>query len=217
MSVSLLVIAKVPTPGRSKTRLSPPLTLDQAAQLAEAALLDTIGAVAAAPTDGRRVLVLDGPADAWRLPGWRVVAQRGGGLDERLANAFADVGGPALLVGMDTPQADADLIGASATTLMHPGVDAVIGPTPDGGFWAIGLREPRRAVFAGVPMSTAHTCSAQLDRLRSLGLSVRELPMIRDVDTFEDAVAVAPLAPASRFAEAFARMVVTSRPVGARS
>lgn len=179
--------------------------------------MDTLDAVVAAPIQARRVLVLDGHPEGWRLPGWSVVTQRGRGLDERLANGFADVGGPALLIGMDTPQIDADLIGTSATTLLQPGVDAVIGPTPDGGFWAIGLREPNRAVFAGVPMSTAHTCAAQRDRLRSLGLSVRVLPTIRDVDTFEDAVAVAPLAPESRFAEAFARMAATSPPVGARS
>ena len=73
------------------------------------------------------MLVLDGPVGDWLAPGVEVVAQRGGGLDERLAHAFADVGGPALLVGMDTPQVTpADLARGSAAS--GAGDDAVLGP-----------------------------------------------------------------------------------------
>jgi glycosyltransferase A (GT-A) superfamily protein (DUF2064 family) len=101
--MKLLVIAKAPEPGRSKTRLCPPCSPEQAAALAEAALTDTLRAVAATPAD-ERVLVLDGTPGDWLPEGFRVVPQRGDGLDERLAAAFADAGGPALLIGMDTPQ-----------------------------------------------------------------------------------------------------------------
>ena len=210
MSVSLLVIAKAPAPGRSKTRLCPPLTLEQAALIAEAALIDTLEAMVAAPIGGRRVIVLDGAPDPWRSPSWDVVPQRGRGLDERLANAFADTGGPALLVGMDTPQVSGALLAMSAETLLRPGVDAVIGGTPDGGYWAIGLREADPAVFLGIPMSTSRTLAAQRRRLRSLGLTVRDLPTLRDVDTFDDAACVAPLAPATHFARAFGAIVEPS-------
>src|SRR5690606_12164251 len=100
---TLLVIAKEPRPGRVKTRLTPPFTPGQAARLAEAALTDTLHAVAAAPAL-RRVLVLDGSPGPWLPPGFDVVPQGTGGLDERLADAFAPCGGPALPLGLDTPQ-----------------------------------------------------------------------------------------------------------------
>jgi len=100
---TLLVIAKEPVAGRVKTRLVPPCTPEQAAALAEAALADTLHAVLAVPAR-RRVLVLDGEPGPWLPPGFDVMPQCGGGLDERLAGAFAAISGPALLVGMDTPQ-----------------------------------------------------------------------------------------------------------------
>lgn len=99
---TLLVIAKEPRPGWVKTRLTPPFTASEAAALARAALADTLSAVAAAPAS-RRVLVLDGTPGPWLPPGFDVVPQCAGGLDERLAGAFAGCDGPALLIGMDTP------------------------------------------------------------------------------------------------------------------
>ena len=106
---ALLVIAKDPRPGHCKTRLCPPCRPEQAAQLAAAALADTLAVVAATPA-ARRVLVLDGDPARWRGAGLEIVPQHGDGLAQRLANAFADVGGPALLVGMDTPQLSAELL-----------------------------------------------------------------------------------------------------------
>ncbi len=203
MSAALMVLAKAPRPGRSKTRLCPPCTPRDAAALARAALADTLDAVLATPA-ARRVLVLDGPVGDWLAPGIEVVAQRGAGLDERLAHAFADVGGPALLVGMDTPQVTRGDLARGLERLAAPGVDAVLGPAADGGYWAIGLREAQPRAFLGVPMSTARTGRAQHARLRGLGLRVALLPALRDVDRIADARAVAALAPAGRFARALA-------------
>ncbi len=217
MSVALLVIAKAPAAGRSKTRLCPPCTPTEAALLAEAALLDTLEAAEGVSSTGRRVLVLDGAAGSWLPPGWEVVPQRGAGLDERIAAAFADVGGPALLIGMDTPQVTPDLLASAAETLLAPGVGAVLGPAYDGGFWAIGLRQADPSVFLDVPMSTPGTLSAQRRRLHSLGLAHRELAALQDVDTFRDAVEVASLARGSRFAEALARLRDPAPVVAARS
>jgi len=203
---ALLVIAKAPVPGRVKTRLSPPCTPEQAAGLAAAALEDTLAAVAAAGGDRRRVLVLDGPAAA--LPGggppsgFEVIPQRGDGLAERLAAAFADAGGPALLVGMDTPQLTPGLLDAGLAALEGEGAQAVLGAAGDGGYWTIGLRVADPRVFEGVPMSVETTGTAQRDRLAALGLGVAELPPLLDVDTIEDARAVAELAPHTRFATA---------------
>ena len=191
---TLLVIAKQPVPGRVKTRLVPPCTHQQAAALAEAALADTLRTVLMAPA-ARRVLVLDGEPGPWLPPGFDIVPQCGGPLDERLAAAFAAVRGPALLIGMDTPQVTPDLLAVD-----WQAADAVFGPAADGGFWALGLREPDPALLRGVPMSTSATGAIQRARLVAAGLRVAELPQLRDVDTAADALAVARQAPQTRFA-----------------
>jgi rSAM/selenodomain-associated transferase 1 len=198
---ALVVIAKAPVPGRVKTRLCPPCTPAQAARLARAALQDTLAACDVADA-GRRMLALEGEPVGGLPPGWEVVAQRGGGLAERLAGAFDDVGGPALLVGMDTPQLRAAELSRGLRALER--ADAVLGPATDGGYWAIGLREPDARVFAGVPMSRDDTGGIQRARLDALGLSTIELSALLDVDDIADARAVAAAAPAGRFAAALA-------------
>ncbi|MEV7025192.1 DUF2064 domain-containing protein [Kitasatospora sp. NPDC093558] len=205
---TLLVIAKAPVPGRAKTRLTPPFTPEQAAGLAEAALGDTLHTLSTVPA-GLRLLVLDGEPGGWLPPGWRVVPQSGGGLDERLAAAFAHAarhapGAPALLVGMDTPQVSAAVLAEPLSAARRAGVDAWYGPAADGGFWAFGLARPTPALAAqllrGVPMSTPHTGAHLLDRLDAASLTVHQLPELTDVDTADDALRVAGEAPHSRFA-----------------
>lgn len=193
------MIAKAPRPGRCKTRLAPPLTLEGAARVARAALSDTLEAALGCPAR-EHVLALDGAPEDWLPARFRTIPQRGIGLDQRLAAAFLDAGGPALLIGMDTPQVTPSLLGDAIDTLQTPGTDAVIGPALDGGYWAIGLRRADAELFHGVPMSRADTFELQLARLRSAGLSVRLLPLLRDVDRIDDARAVAELIPRSRFA-----------------
>jgi hypothetical protein len=203
---ALIVIAKEPLPGRCKTRLAPQLSHDGAARLAEAALADTLAAAAGCDA-GRRVLALDGRPGPWLPAGFELLHQRGDGLDQRLASAFVDVGDPALLIGMDTPQVTPALLSHALDRLSAPGVDAVLGPAVDGGYWAIGLHRPRRHFIEGVPMSTSGTFSAQLARLRHCDVRVELLPRLRDVDLIDDARAVARLAPRSRFAGTLAELV----------
>ena len=200
---AVLVIAKEPLPGHAKTRLCPPCTSHEAAALATAALEDTLAIVASSPAR-RRILVFEGNPDGWLPPGFELLTQRGTGLAERLGAAFEDAGGPALLIGMDTPQLSTDLLAAGLGALTDPDTDAVLGPALDGGYWCIGLKRPSRAVFDGVPMSEATTCAAQRARIRELGMHLREQPALRDVDTFDDALIVARQAPASRFAATLA-------------
>jgi len=208
---AIAVIAKAPTPGRSKTRLCPPCTPHGAARLAAAALEDTLDAVARTDV-ARRLLVLDGEHVV--PPGFASIAQRGADLGERLANAFADAGGgPLLLIGMDTPHVTPQLL-ARGLALLAPG-RAVLGPAPDGGYWAIGLHRADARVFADVPMSVPHTCRIQRERLRARGLAVDELPPLRDVDRIEDAHAAAALAPRGRFAAALAELGHTAAPAAA--
>ncbi|MCD0483297.1 DUF2064 domain-containing protein [Streptacidiphilus sp. ASG 303] len=202
---TLLVVAKEPVPGRVKTRLCPPCTPEQAARLAADALADTLATGLRLPVR-RRVLVLDGRPGPWLPAGWEVVPQCGGGLDRRLAAAFAaaDPGLPALLVGMDTPQLTPALLAPALGPEAWRDRDAWYGPAADGGFWALGLARPdaaaARRLLEGVPMSVPDTGAELLRRLGGEGLRTGLLPQLADVDTAAEAEEVAALAPGTRFA-----------------
>ena len=203
LAAQVIVIAKEPLPGRVKTRLTPPFTPAEAAALAEAALGDTLAAVADA-TVTRRVLALEGAPGRWLPPGFDVIGQRGGGLDERIAWALADAraswSAPVVLIGMDTPQVTPELLAAAAEPLVSGDADATFGMAEDGGFWLLGLREIDPALVLGVPMSRPDTGAQQLRRLVEGGLRVLPLPALTDVDTADEAERVAALLPGSRFA-----------------
>ncbi|MEU0148217.1 DUF2064 domain-containing protein [Streptomyces sp. NPDC006288] len=202
---TLLVIAKEPVPGRVKTRLTPPFSPAEAAELAAAALEDTLRTLLTLPAR-RRVLVLDGRPGPWTPEGLDVLPQSAGPLDERIAAAFATCTGPALLIGMDTPQITPALLAPVLSPGGWDGCDAWFGPAEDGGFWALGLAEPAPGLVRGVPMSRPDTGALQRARLTDAGLTVRDLPPLRDVDTAEDARYVAAAAPRGRFAEAHSRL-----------
>jgi uncharacterized protein len=201
MSTQLLVIAKAPVPGRVKTRLCPPCTPGQAAAVAEAALVDTLAAGWTMPAV-RRTLVLSG---MYPVPmGWRSVRQRGTGLGDRLANAFADTvvsGVASVLIGMDTPQVDAARLAAVVSALDR--ADAVLAPAEDGGWWALALRDPAHAsALRVVAMSRPDTGALTAAALAGLGLDVARGPTLRDVDSAADAWAVARQVPDGRFSRA---------------
>ncbi len=232
-ALGLLVLAKTPEPGRVKTRLCPPLTSAEAADLAAAALLDTLDAARAVP--GGRVLVA--LAGRWSaavreaelaaaLSGITTCVQRGPDLGHRIAAAHHDAacllpGRPVLQIGMDTPQVEPALLAEAAGPLHRGAVDAVLGPATDGGWWALGLRDPRAAAaVADVPTSRDDTGERTLRALRTAGLRVSLLPELTDVDTASDATAVARVAPWTRFAAAVAGLPALSpeppMPVGVR-
>jgi rSAM/selenodomain-associated transferase 1 len=211
LAAQVMVIAKEPVPGRVKTRLTPPYTPAEAAELAQAALADTLAAVASARV-ARRVLALAGSPGPWLPPGFDVIDQRGGGLDERIASALADARAtcpaPLVLIGMDTPQVTPALLTAAAGPLVSGAADATFGMAEDGGFWLLGLRDIDPALVLGVPMSRPDTGVLQLARLHAAGLRVMPLPELADVDTAAEAERIAALIPGSRFA---ARMQVLGR------
>jgi hypothetical protein len=214
---TVIVLAKAPVPGRVKTRLCPPFTPEEAAELAAAALTDSL-AIAAATAADHRLLVLDGEPDfelrlAYLDASFIRKPQVTGTLDVRIAAAFAEAArldpGPAVLIGMDTPQASASVLDdALAAMTDEPGHDAAFAPAEDGGFWALGLREPAHprteALLLGVPMSRSDTGAVQLQRLEQGRLNVLHLPMLRDVDTADCAYAAAELAPDTAFARRLA-------------
>ena len=209
MSWSILIVAKSPVPGRVKTRLCPPLTAEQAADLAAAALLDTL-AVAELAVDGdrdRMLLALDGElihAARWSdlsaaVQRWRVLPQRGESFAERLANAHADAlqlrpGRATVQIGMDTPHVSPGVLRVAAGFLGD--VEAVLGNAADGGWWLLGLRDPRAAdVLADVQMSCASTAADTRRALCRRGLTVGTASLARDIDEWADALASARLAP----------------------
>jgi uncharacterized protein len=202
--VQILVIAKQPSAGQAATRRCPPWDSDQAAEVAQAALADTLDA-AGATRAMRHTLVLSGRHEP--PPGWCVASQRGDGLGERLANAFLDTAMPGvatLLIGMDTPQITPALLDRVALVL--GGADAVLGPAEDGGWWCLALRDPAQAVvLRDIPMSTSDTHALTAAALLARRLVVRPTARLRDVSTPRDAHAVARACPHGRFAAAVTR------------
>jgi glycosyltransferase A (GT-A) superfamily protein (DUF2064 family) len=208
-ALHVLVMAKAPVAGRVKTRLCPPLSPAQAAEVAEAALADTLAAVGACSAD-HKIIALDGRPGPWLPEGFDVIPQTGRGLGARLADAWSatasETGGWGIQIGMDTPQVTAseldDLLALLvASPARRQGRAALLGPASDGGWWVIGLTgsDPHR-VFEGVPMSTPHTGGTQLSRLRALGLDVSVVHERRDIDTVADLAAVAEAHPHLRTA-----------------
>ena len=216
LPVTVLVVAKSPVPGMAKTRLAEAVGPDTAADIAAAALLDTLDAVAAAPVIGR-VVAMTGDLDAasradeirLRLADFTVIPQRGTDFADRLANAHADAAvaagpQPVLQIGMDTPQLTPALIVRSADALLT--APAVLGMATDGGWWLLGVHSPTDAdVLRAVPMSRDDTGAITLRALRETGIDVILIDELRDVDTVDDVAAVREVSsPDSRFARATA-------------
>jgi glycosyltransferase A (GT-A) superfamily protein (DUF2064 family) len=200
---TLVVIAKEPLPGKAKTRLHPPLSLEQAADLAAAAIDDTLRAMRTVRAT-RRILLFEGNALPLGSEPYDVIEQISGTLDARLGAVFDLCDGPTILIGMDTPQVTAHDL-APAFEDWPDDTDAWFGLASDGGYWALGMREPRGDLIRGIPMSRDDTGIRQLDRLAGAGLSIGILPMLTDVDTIGDAREVAALAPDTAFARALDR------------
>lgn len=199
LPVTLLVVAKAPEPGRAKTRLAASVGDRVAAEIAAAALLDTLDAVADAPV-AARVVALTGDlgraASAAeirrRLASFTVIAQRGDDFAARLANAHADAssdGLPVLQIGMDTPQVTAELLTGCARRLLE--APAVLGPARDGGWWVLGVGAPAMAqCLRTVPMSAPDTGELTLKALRDTGIDVATVQTLADVDVVDDVAAV---------------------------
>ncbi len=204
---ALAMMIKAPRPGASKTRLSPPLTPEEAAALSGCFLRDTtanIAAVAAAgvtgtdgepagtpamPAAGIAVYTPTGMERAFDglLPeGFCMVAQRDGGFGERLVGAVEDLlacgYGAVCLIDSDSPTLPAASLAAAVRALSLPGDRAVLGPSEDGGYYLLGVKGAHRRLFEDITWSTEHVARETLERAAESGLEVVELPTWYDVD-----------------------------------
>lgn len=191
---AVAVMAKVPGAAPVKSRLHATLTEARATELYRCFLLDRLDALAALP-DVAPVLAFTparARADIAALApaGVRLIAQEGDDLTERLTRLFARLLGDghaaALAMDSDSPTLPMDYVADGARALARGEADVVLGPSDDGGYYLIGLREPCPVLFDGVPWSTPEVLPLTLDRARSRGLRVRLLPAWFDVDTAAD-------------------------------
>ena len=187
---ALVIVAKAPQPGRTKTRLSPPLSLADAAALYEAFLVDTTQAALALSWERVTLLHPDLPGVAQALSvlvsdAAHLQPQDGVGLGAALSSAFhthlAAGFDRVVLIASDTPTLPNALIQAASASLDHE--DLVIGPSADGGYYLIGMRTFYPALFKGILWSTQYVLEQTLERARALALRVCSLPEWYDVDT----------------------------------
>jgi len=188
---TLLVVAKQPTPGQTKTRLCPPLTQDQAAELYDCFLRDTLSIMRA--VSGVRFVIGYLPEDAQgyfrRLaPDMELSPQRGASLGERLDYLLSEalLGGSqrAVIMDSDSPTLPTSYLRQAFDNLAD--ADIVLGPTRDGGYYLIGMKQPQPQLLRDVQMSTPHVLSDTLILAEASGLTVSLLPTWYDVDTIEE-------------------------------
>ena len=195
---TVLVVAKAPVPGLAKTRVATTVGHELAAELAAAALLDTLEAVSS--TGWPIVIAMTGDLGAAArgdeicaaIAPFTVIEQRGKGLGERLATAHADAdaGSGIVQIGMDTPQLSAADLWAAGEALNNH--DAVVGPAIDGGWWLLALRSAVHAnILSTVPMSRPDTCRLTLRALTEAGADVGTIRPLSDVDHWADALVLA--------------------------
>lgn len=183
MTQRLMVFAKAPTPGRVKTRLQPPLTPTQAADLHAAFVRDV---VERHQRPDRVMTVwragdLDHPL--WRALGVPRATQAAGDLGARMAAAFAaELGDDARVVvlGTDSPTLPPALVDAAFEALDD--VPCVVGPANDGGYYLLGARGAAPPVFDGMPWGTDAVLPRTLAALTAAGVRHRLLPFWYDVD-----------------------------------
>ena len=192
-------MTKAPRAGQVKTRLSPPLTAKEAAALNICFLRDTAAAILQAGSGGQGIGCFT-PADAAKefttiLPSaFYLLAQREGEFGERLSGAIEDLLAAGFasvcLIDSDSPTVPPIVFAEAVTVLSRPNDSVVLGPSADGGYYLIGVRQRHAELFAGLDWSTERVLQQTLNRAKETGLPVHFLPTYYDVD---DAVSLARL------------------------
>lgn len=188
---ALAIMTKAPRAGTVKTRLQPPLTAEEAAELNICFLRDIAAAIASSGGESKGVGVFTPPGSEGEyanvLPSdFILIPQRGDSFGERLTNAAADllsVGFESCcLINSDSPTVAADAFRQAMVTLQHADNRIVLGPTDDGGYYLIGMRKVYRRLFEDIHWSSEQVFAQTLDRAQELTLSVHVLPKFYDID-----------------------------------
>lgn len=197
---ALAVMLKPPRPGEVKTRLSPPLTPDEACRLYECFIRDTFASVSrlngadvfaavGRSSSSNRILRKD-PASELIPPGVTVFPQKGQGLGERIKNVFIELFkkgyAMAAVIGSDSPDIPLEYIKEAFTLLAGPSVDMVLGPATDGGYYLIAAKAPVKGVFKGTRWSTPFALEDTVKAARRRSLRLRFLPPWHDIDRPSD-------------------------------
>lgn len=192
-SSGILILAKAPVAGQVKTRLCPPLTPDEAASLHGSLVLDLLER--SQSLKGYDRILVGTPssyhpfframAARFKIPVWD---QTGDDLGARMASAFNKAFEQpyrsVVVIGTDIPGIDPPLLMAADKSLQNH--DVVLGPAADGGYYLLGLRAPLPELFDDVPWSTDQVYERTKAKIQALGLSLKILPELRDLDTVED-------------------------------
>ncbi|HEU0296233.1 MAG TPA: TIGR04282 family arsenosugar biosynthesis glycosyltransferase [Anaerolineales bacterium] len=188
---TLLVVAKQPVPGQTKTRLCPPLSHAQAADLYECFLLDTLDVMRKVPHVQCGISFLPEAARGYfhqLAPDMELTCQYGESLGERLdhllAEALASGSQRAVVMDSDSPTLPAEYITQAFDQLAD--ADVVLGPTQDGGYYLIGTKQPQPHLLRQVQMSTPQVLADTLALAKATGLTTSLLPTWYDIDTIED-------------------------------
>ncbi len=191
--VAVAIMAKAPRAGEVKTRLCPPLSLADAAELYRRFLLDKIEQVRSLRTASLAIAYTPAEARAFFeevAPGFVLVPQRGADLGDRLANSLGELLNKghrgALAIDSDTPTLPLGFLQQALDLVTTPEIDVVLGPTEDGGYYLIGLRTVHRELFEAMVWSTSQVLPETMRRADAKGLRVACLPPWYDIDTPED-------------------------------
>lgn len=185
---ALLVVAKRPAPGRTKTRLTPPLSPQQACALYECFLKDTLDLVRKIPSVQPVIAYLPAQEKTYfnkLAPDFELLEQAGSDLGSRLDHALTQYlargYGKVVIMNSDGPTLPPRYLEMAFETLEGE-VDVVLGPCDDGGYYLIGLKQPAPRLLSDVPMSTSHVTADTLTLAEEMGLQATLLPCWYDVD-----------------------------------
>src|SRR5512132_785690 len=180
------IMCKAPIIGASKTRLCPPLTPAEAAQLSRCFIADVAAALDSVPAevDGCGIAIYTPAGEEPAFDG--LLPQRGADLGERLQGATEDLLAAGFagvcLINSDSPTLPTALLERTVAALCPPGDRIVLGPAIDGGYYLIGLKHPHQPLFDGIAWSTNQVLAQTLAHAAALRLPVAVLPTWYDVD-----------------------------------
>lgn len=184
---------RYPAAGKAKTRLAADMGPEKAAEFYRICARQILQEMSSLPTQiSKHIFFTDSPdhknVEEWAGPGFSFKAQAGRDLGERLVNAFKEVFSEgalkAVIIASDTPDISADTVNRAMEAL--DGCDIVLGPSHDGGYYLLGMSRPHQELFRGIPWSSPEVTKRTLARAGEMGLTTYLLPVLIDIDNFED-------------------------------